>query len=128
MIAAPGQKNDCGVYTPTETLALPQPNRKGWRGSPLAEIDIVRTSEGWRAVHGIQFLTGSCWGSSSPLMDRDTAFNSRDAAIEHQVARLRERVTKYGEREPGALRDVRAILAWLDNLRPVQADLFAALA
>ncbi|AYJ85764.1 hypothetical protein D3Y57_06995 [Sphingomonas paeninsulae] len=117
---APGQKNDCGVYTPHETLELPMP-RKGWRGMPLADIDLVQTPEGWRSCFGYQFMTGDCCGRGSPLTDHDRAFPTRELAVSHSATALRKIAARRADRE------AKLVLEWLDNLEPVQADLFALL-
>lgn len=113
------QPNAHGVYTPTETLELPNP-RKGWRGCPLAEIRLLALPDGWRSATGSSLSNGA--GHGSPLMLRDTPHPTRDAAIAAAAARLRYRMEREG------CTDARAVLRWLDTLRPAQPDLFERLA
>lgn len=121
------EKNAHGVYAPHEVLTLPC-DRKGWRGVETARIKLADLGGYWIWTTSFQMHSGDCLGSSSPLMDdtRDGVPNSsraptRDAAIERASARLRRTL------EPRAKEyaDARAVLAWLETLRPAQGDLFS---
>lgn len=115
-------KNDCGVYTDREVIELPLDN-KGWRGCPLAEIRLAFTDAGWRSASAFSFSTGNWYGSSSPIMDCDPPFATRDAAIDHAAAVLRRDMeAKCIEDSMHAQRA--KIIAWLDEMRPAQLTLF----
>jgi hypothetical protein len=115
-------KNSCGVYTDREIIELPL-DKKGWRGCPLAEIRLAFTQEGWRAASAFSFTTGNWWGSSSPIMDCDPPFATRDAAIEHAARRLR-RAMDARCIEDSMQKQRGKILAWCDALTPAQLALF----
>jgi hypothetical protein len=119
----PGQKNENGVYCPTEVLRMER-NVKGWRGVARVEIDLVQTDVGWRAARGFSFFTGSHWGAFGPIDDHCTPHPTREAAIAEQVARMRREWSKLDE--PSMQREASEMLAWLDSLNPAQLDLFAA--
>lgn len=125
-MTALSSKNDCGVYTDREIIELPL-DRKGWRGSPLAEIRLAFTDAGWRAQIAFSFSTGSMWSCSSPITDHDPTFPRRDDAIAHAIGLMRKRMDARCF-EDGMQAQRKKILAWLDSLRPAQADLFAAFA
>ncbi|TKD50562.1 hypothetical protein [Sphingomonas baiyangensis] len=115
-----GAKNMFGVYTPHEVLTLER-DRKGWRGLPVASIELLHDSSGWRSAINYQFMHGDCAGHGEPLTDRSPHYPSRDAAIAGAAERLRPAAAR---RDDG---DARKVLAWLDELQPAQADLFASL-
>lgn len=112
------QPNACGVYAPTETLALPNP-KAGWRGAPLAEIDLLQLSDGWRSSIGAM-LNAS--GRGEPITIRTPAHPTREAALRHGIERLREWLMRADEPQ------VPMVLRWLDTLIPDQPDLFGAAA
>lgn len=119
--------NENGVYEPDETLALPRA-KAGWRGGPVASIDLRNLGDYWIWATGFQMMDGDSWGSASPLMD-DTKRGpgsrrspTRDAAIASASDYLRGRL---GSRNSS---DARAVIAWLDTLRPDQFDLFGSMA
>jgi len=119
--------NENGVYEPDERFELPMP-KKGWRGCPLAEIEIADLGTHWIWAVSYQMMTGNCAGRGSPLTDFDRPWGTsraptRDAAIAAATADLRISMMKRGD-----CRDARAVLAWLDTLRPAQLDLFGAAA
>lgn len=122
--------NKFGVYQPDETLELPRPD-KGWRGGPIAEIDLADMGTHWIWSTGFQMWSGDMWGSSSPLMDLEpTPYSTcraptREAAIELASAQLRKNLTKRADEGD---RDARAVLTWLDTLIPDQFDLFGSAA
>ncbi len=122
--------NENGVYQADETLELPRAV-KGWRGGPIAEIDLADMGTHWIWSTGFQMWGGDMWGSSSPLMDLEpTPFSTcraptREAAIELASAQLRKNLAKRAEEGD---RDARAVIAWLDTLIPDQLDLFGAAA
>ena len=62
--------NPHGVYEPTETLMLPNP-KANWRGAPLAEIDLLHLSDGWRSAIGA--MLNSC-GRGEPITLRSAVF------------------------------------------------------
>jgi len=122
--------NEHGVYTADETLELPR-MVKGWRGVQLAEIRLADMGTHWIWATSFQMFSGDCWGSSSPLVDRDPTPLStcraptREAAIELASAKLRRCLS--GRADEGD-RDAREVIAWLGTLIPDQLDLFGAAA
>lgn len=119
MTAAP---NTNGVYEPDEHLSLHR-DVKGWRGCPTAEITLADLGTHWIWATSFNLMTGDCWGSSSPLWnDERHSQPSRAAAIEAAASHLRHRLSRRAADCP----DARRIMAWLDQLRPVQMELFAA--
>jgi hypothetical protein len=121
-LTALSRKNDCGVYTDREVIEL-QLDKKGWRGCPLAEIRLALTEAGWRSASAFSFSTGNWWGCSSPIMDCDPPFASREAAIDHAAADIRR--SMEAKCIDDSMRAQRAkIIAWLDEMRPAQLTLF----
>lgn len=118
-MTALSRKNDCGVYTDREVIELPSTRK----GMPLAEIRLAFTDAGWRATCAFSFTTGSWWGSSSPIMDYDPPFATREAAIAHAAADLR-RSMEARCIEESMHRQRAMILAWVDDLLPAQLTLF----
>ena len=80
-----GEPNEHGVYRPTESLTLPNP-KQGWRGLPLAEIDLLELPDGWRSAIGAQLSTH---GRGEPITLRSPVYVTRDQAIEAGIAKLR---------------------------------------
>ena len=110
--------NEHGVYQPTETLALPNP-RPGWRGAPLAEIDLLQLPDGWRSAIGAMLANS---GRGEPITVRNTVHGSREAAILAAIGRLRAWLDSSGEAQAPV------VSRWLDSLIPDQPDLFGAAA
>lgn len=119
------EKNENGVYTPTEHLSLAR-NKAGWRGCNLADIKLADLGTHWIWATSYQMMTGNCSGSSSPLMDMEGPYKSwraldREAAIKAASADLRKSLTDRATH----CADARAVLAWLGTLIPDQLDMFA---
>lgn len=110
--------NANGVYSPTETLALPNP-KANWRGAPLAEIDLLSLSDGWRSAIGAM-LNAS--GRAEPLTIRTAVHTTREDALLFGIERLRAWLARADEPQ------VPMVLRWLDTLIPEQPDLFGAAA
>lgn len=116
--------NEHGVYSPTEVLRLPR-DRKGWRGMDLCEIELADLGDHWIWATGFTMFSGDCWGSYSPLRkvhgrEAATRGEAIQAASDHLRAKLAGRAAGFP--------DARAIIAWLDGLRPAQLSLFGAAA
>lgn len=123
MIAHPNQH---GVYVDHDDLRL----MEGKTRIALAEIRVAETPGGWRAATSFMFTTGNWWGSSSPITDRDPAFNSRDSAISHAAAELSRRLTEAPRHAVEATMEGqrKKIIAWLASLmmsEPQQLEMFA---
>ncbi|WP_108459158.1 hypothetical protein [Devosia naphthalenivorans] len=120
--------NEHGVYDADEKLALPYP-KKGWRGSPLADISLADLGTHWIWATGYQMHSGNWEGAGSPLSDHEAWAErrcaSRAAAIAAASDYLRGRLQS---RADGGDRDASAVCAWLDSLIPNQLDLFGAAA
>jgi hypothetical protein len=100
--------NPHGVYAPTETLTLPN-TKANWRGAHLAEIDLLRLSDGWRSAIGAMLsVNGRC----EPITIKSTAFPTREAAIADGVERLRLWLDYVDDPQAPAVR------RWLDSLIP----------
>ncbi|WP_260581226.1 hypothetical protein [Sphingopyxis sp. PET50] len=118
----PGQKNDHGVYCPTEVLRMER-DKKGWCGVARVEIDLCESSDGWRGSRGFQFFSGDHWGSCSPMTDDGPLHPTREAAIKEQVERLHRDFANLDD--PAMQKEAREMLEWADGLVPVQMDMFA---
>lgn len=123
MIAQP---NAYGVYVDHDDLRL----MEGKTRIALAEIRVAETPGGWRAATSFMFTTGNWWGSSSPIMDRDPAFASRESAVSHAAGALSKRLTEAPRHavEPTMEGQRKKIIAWLASLtmpEPQQLEMFA---
>ena len=123
MIAQP---NRHGVYVDHDDLRL----MEGKTRIALAEIRVAETPGGWRAATSFMFTTGNWWGSSSPIMDRDPAFASRDSAVSHAASELTKRLSGAPRHavEPTMEGQRKKIIAWLASLampEPQQLEMFA---
>lgn len=129
------QPNEHGVYRPTEVLELPMP-RKGWRGSPLAEIRLCHIEQGWIWATGYNCPAS---GGGSPLhVPSDTRAPSarllqptRAAAI---AAAARYLCDDFGKRKRPInevdIKPYRQIVEWAESLleQQTQPDLFEGIA
>lgn len=123
MIAQP---NRHGVYVDHDDLRL----MEGKTRIALAEIRVAETPGGWRAATSFMFTTGNWWGSSSPIMDRDPSFASRDSAVSHAASELTKRLSAAPRHavEPAMEGQRKKIIAWLASLmmsEPQQLEMFA---
>lgn len=109
--------NENGVYPSTESIVLPR-TTKGWRGAPVAEIDLCDLGDRWLWAIGFQLMQGDCHGRSSPLTERQSAPTRADA-LALAIADLRTAMTGKESR------DAAAILEWLKSFNPSQMSLFA---
>lgn len=112
------QPNEHGVYQPSESITMPNP-RPGWKGMPLAEIDLVQLPSGWRSAIGAQTNNR---GRAEPITDRSVSHPTRDAAVAAAVARLRAWLIDNDDAQAAL------ISRWLDTLTPDQLDLFGVAA
>lgn len=117
------QPNDHGVYEPGELLTHDL-DKKGWQGVPVAEIALIDLGDRWLWSADFHLYSDAdSWGHGEPLTDWPShRAANRAAAIEAAAAFYRNKLT---ERAGKGSRDCRRILAWLDTLQPVQAELFA---
>ena len=111
-------------HEPTERIILPRA-KPGWCGVGLAEINLADLGTHWIWSIGFQMHTGDMWGSGGPLWDGDghrapTRDDAIAAASDALRAKLGGRVAEYP--------DARAVIGWLDTLRPDQPDLFGVAA
>lgn len=111
--AAPGEANDCGVITPTETLLV-------WSGHNAnylhAKIQLAQTGDEWRATIAYSDSAGGC---SGPIRDTDPTYPLRDTAIHAAARELAEHAQERaadGRLTVNACRDARAIIKALSIL------------
>lgn len=123
-------KNAHGVYEDREGIRLIDQRAR----IPLAEVRYADTADGWRAVGCFSFTTGNWWGSSSPIMDRDPPFPTKDEAVAHAASELADRLSTAPAHAVDASMEPqrKKILAWLSTLTmrqarriPEQIEMFA---
>ena len=116
----PNTKNDHGVYCPCERLTLHR--KSGMTAHPLAEIRLAETPDGWRGATSFNLSTGNLLGSSRPITDHCAPHSNRDDVVKVCADYLIGQLANLSD--AGGGREVREIIAWAEELCPVQGDLF----
>ena len=115
------QEPPAGGAAPTTPTRLELPSRKkGWKGGPDAEIEVVPTDGGFKMRYGVSTPTG---GTQTPI-GHSKVYPTHEEALQYAAKKMRalvEPVAEDGTHQKGEDTARARIRGWLDKVAPVAA-------